>query len=165
MRKATSADIDRLAKRTKMNHDLIAGGNMDDVGRLMVGSGPDGEAFGHIGMNVGDIHDLLLDDAGTGGDGGEDETGCEGDSRDGGEAQPPQRKMDKWFDRDRAVNAAVRQVSDMVSKIKLALESKTQELRSAVEAVKARVRGWGPGGRGRLFPQVATRQHVSCWKF
>ena len=127
LKKATEADLHRMAKRTMANHDKLGSGSADqslaDIAQGMV-TGGGGEAFDNFNMNIQDIKQLLPDIQ---------------EAEEAPEEEAPEEEEEeakKWFDRDRAVNKVSRGAAKQVNSLKDAHGKILTSLGAAIKYVE-----------------------------
>ena len=134
LKKASQEDLSKLTKRVQMHHSAGSGSglNFHDLGKQMVASGEAGDAFSHVGMQMDGVDGLL---GGSSSEVEEEVDGEEAEENEGGPDPSVAGKKTKWFDRDRAVNAAHKLCQAKLSAVMSALHGKIVELSDAIADV------------------------------
>ena len=140
MKRGSQEDVDKLVKRAQLNH-----GDFDEpaeaIAQRMVSSGEGGDAFNHIGMQMGDLDEFLQSTRLSGQQTEADEevesdTTPEGDGQS--KAVPGQEKKAAWFDRDRSINAARKWMNQKIEIAKDSHTSTTEALKGAIARIDAK---------------------------
>ena len=145
-KKSDDASISKAVKRVLSNHDNIgssAGGpflpGADELSQMMVKGGA-GSAFDAANIAVGNVKNLLPDDV----DMSDNEKGGskdldENDKAEKGASEDEEKEKDKdsskWFDKDRAVNAAMKAMEAQQQKLLSAHGVKVKELEHALKTI------------------------------
>ena len=129
------ADLEKVTKRLQLNHDPAGtlAADMGEIATRMASNGNTaGEAFSHLGMQVDSIGGLL---------GESDEEVPEGDDDEEEEERGESASVctgterERWFDRDRSINAAIRQATKAMEKLKDTHKKKIEDLAESIRQV------------------------------
>ena len=125
-KKATAEDVEKMSKSLMVNHDKIHGGFSElEAARAFVGS----DSMDGISVALNDVSALVPDED------GQDEVEEEAEEKDeeGEEEATEKKSKRKWFDRDREVNKAQRQMNTALSQV----QNKATGVKEQLEKVLA----------------------------
>ncbi|CAL1151620.1 unnamed protein product [Cladocopium goreaui] len=127
-KKATAEDVEKMSKSLMVNHDKIQGGvSESEAARSFVSS----DNMDGISITLNDVSLLVPDEDAQ----DEAEEDAEEKDEEGEEDTTEKKSKKKWFDRDREVNKAQRQMSTALSQV----QTKASAVKEQLEKVLAEV--------------------------